>query len=110
MTLPLVLVITLIDSSYRNRSGGKPVARSLRKPIKPNTKRAAFLRWHLEDATGRTIGATMASFDLSRQNVITYWTTIHREHGIGYTLENNTITAILPADADPESVFEDAHQ
>lgn len=87
------------------RDGGKPAAKRLLKPIKPNTKRAHFLQWFLDDATGRTIGATMANFKLSRQNVITYWITIQREHGIGYTLANNTITAIMPANCDPASIF-----
>lgn len=87
------------------RGGGKPAAPSLLKPVKPNTKRAAFLRWHLDDFEGRSIGATMAYFGLTRPNVLAHWTAIHREHGIGYALAASTITPLLPEGSDADSIW-----
>jgi hypothetical protein len=90
-----------------SRDGGKPAAKSLLKPIKPNSKRARFLRWFLEseDGKGRSIGATMTNFSLSRANVISYWTALQRDHGVGYAITNNTITPRLPSKCDPSELF-----
>lgn len=84
---------------YRDRGGGKEPAESILKPIKSHSKRAKFLRWFLEEfEAGRSIGATMATFKMTRPNVLAYWTAIHREHGIGYSLVHNTITVRLPSE------------
>lgn len=89
----------------QSRNGGKPAAKRLTKPVKPAGKRAAFLRWFLAEPGGRTVDAAMANFSMSRPNVFAYWTAINRDHGVGYTLANNTITAVLPPGTDSGSVF-----
>lgn len=97
-------------SSARPREGGKPAAHKLLRPVKPKGKRADFMRWFIEDCNGRTVGATMANFNMSRPNVFAYWTMIHRDHGIGYTLSENTIRVQFPADIGPgDSVFMTGH-
>lgn len=106
---PQFVITARIDAEpipqRRGRDGGKSPAAKLLRSVKPKGKRAAFLRWFLEDPTGRTVGATMANFNMTRQNVFAYWTMIHRDHGIGYALSNNTLASILPADCNSESVF-----
>jgi len=89
-----------------NKPGGKKPARKLLKPVKSHSKRAAFLRWYFDSAEpGRSIGACMANFEMSRPNVIAYWTNIHRDHGIGYALANNIITPILPKGVSPDQIY-----
>ncbi len=85
------------------RSGGKPAGRSLSKVVKPHGKRAAFLRYFL--ARPRTVEDCMQHFTMSRPNVFGYWTAINKDHGIGYTLENSTITAILPPKHSAKTIF-----
>lgn len=83
------------------RRGGKPPAPALIRPLKTSSKRAAFLRWFLEVPEGRAIADAMAAFNMSRPNVLSYWTAIHRDHGVGYSLSGNSITALLPGTIKP---------
>jgi len=99
------LLQRVIKSTARPRDGGKSAAPKLRKLVKTKSKRADFLRWFLDDPTGRTVGACMANFEMTRQNVFAYWTAIHRDHGIGYAFSNNTITAILPGKCEASAIF-----
>lgn len=77
----------------RPRDGGKPAALHLLKPVKPNSKRARFLRYCAEP---RTVAETMAHFRITRPNVMAYCAALNRDHGIGYALESGTITLTVP--------------
>lgn len=88
----------------RMKTGGKPAAPRLLKPIKPNAKRAAFLRFFLNSSI-TPIDDCMSHFKMTRQNVISYWTAIHRDHGIGYALANDSISPRLPKGATAANIF-----
>jgi hypothetical protein len=92
-----------------NKSGGKRPARRLIRQLNLKSKRGNFLQWFLESEDGGTIGSCMSEFGMTRQNVIAYWTNIVRDHGIGYTLTNNTIRPVLPKGATPQNIFEKDH-
>ena len=96
----------LVADRRKLRNGGKPPHSKLLKPIRWTSKRALFLRWFLEDEAGRTVGATMAAFRMSRPNVFAHWTALREEHGIGYRLEANTIIPRLPPGVVPAAVFD----
>ncbi|MET3995875.1 hypothetical protein ABID65_007547 [Bradyrhizobium sp. S3.9.2] len=91
----------------RNRDGGKPAADKLLKPCR-SKKRAAILRWFLQFPDGVKVGEAVQQLNLTRSAVFSYWYFIHREHGIGYTLANNTITPLLPPGCDATDIFGDA--
>jgi hypothetical protein len=97
--------VRLAEVRTRNRSGGKPAAPRLRRQLKSFSKRAAFLRWFMDDPDGRSVGAAMATFQMTRPNVMAYWTALNRDHGIGYSLSGNTITVELPDRCDLEELF-----
>jgi len=103
---PQLVVCEGARSKRSKRDGGKPAASTLLKPVKVNSKRAAFLRWFLEAPSGRTIPGAMAHFGISRPNVLAHWTALSREHGIGYALHNGNLKPLLPARCGPSDVFE----
>lgn len=87
----------------QRRDGGKRPATMLLLPVNPATKRAKFLDWSL--AKPRSIAETMTQFNISRENVFSYWMILHRRHGIGYSFRNGVFTVLLPAGCTPASIF-----
>ena len=94
--------------SYKARAGGKAAGAKLLKPVRAG-KRADFLRWFLADPKGRTVPEAMSHFGMTRQNVMAYWTAIHRYHGIGYALADARIMPLPPAKCHPSSIFGASH-
>lgn len=84
----------VVAKSRRLRSGGKPAADKLLKPVKLNSKRGQFLKWFLDGNRG--VDQAMEHFGMTRNSVLTYWAALNRDHGIGYLLTGNTIEVILP--------------
>lgn len=95
--------LTIHGAVPAGRSGGKPAADRLLKPVKRASKRGKFLQWHFN--ASRAVEDTMRVCGISRPNVFTYWTVIHREHGIGYALADDCIQIILPPGVTPDSIF-----
>lgn len=86
----------LVVVKSRLRSGGKPAADKLLKPVKANSKRGQFLMWFLLDGNCR-VDQAMDQLGMTRNSILTYWAALNRDHGIGYTLADNEIEPILPA-------------
>lgn len=103
MPFDLALTAAVDIRPAARRKGGKPAARRLRKPV-TQQKRTSFLLYCMA-AYGRTVGDCMERFGISRANVFSYLSTIHREHGIGYAVKSDRITILLPPDSTRDSVF-----
>lgn len=84
----------IVGGKRRRRSGGKPAADKLLKPVKASSKRGRFLEWFIA-GNGR-IEYAMDHFGMTRNSVMTYWATLNRDHGIGYHLVDDNIELILP--------------
>ncbi len=87
------------------RNGGKPAGKVLSKPVKPTGKRAEFLRYFISSPNGRSVYDCMKRFDMKRPNVFAYWTAIHKDHAIGYSLEGGVIRAKLPPKHNLKTIF-----
>lgn len=98
----------IVHGAEPERSGGgKPAAAKLLRPVKRNSKRARFLSYFFDNLGRHPRRASDVAqwCGISRANVFAHWTAIHREHGIGYALEGDFITPILPPDCPADSIF-----
>lgn len=77
--------------------GGKPAASKLLKLVKTNSRRAQFIRF-IGGRDGK-IEAVMKQFEMTRANVNSFLTAIHRDHGIGYSKDAENVALILPPKA-----------
>ncbi len=82
------------ETSVPNRHG-KPVAETLLRPVKSTSKRGQVCAFFLEDGTG-SIREAMAKFDMSRSGVLTHLHGLHKDHGLGYVLQGDMATLMLP--------------
>lgn len=99
--IPMVLANVLPDRAPRTllRDGGKAPAPKLLRPVKALRKRGRVLAWFLRSPVATVRGA-MTEFGMTRQAVFSTWTTLHREHGIGYAFDSSSdgLTVRLPCD------------
>lgn len=75
--------------------GGKPATLRLLKPLKSTSKRADVVRFI--GASEAKIEDVMDHFEISRAGVNSFLTSLHRDHGIGYSKDAVTVRLILPA-------------
>lgn len=80
------------------RKGGKETGAELKKPVKLSSKRGKFLLWFLENGLSQSIRDTMAEFDMTRSNALSYLYMLQKDHGIGYELTGDTALVTLPSD------------
>jgi hypothetical protein len=76
------------------RGGGKP-ALAGKRPANPETKRGKVLALLLKTPS---VAAVEKAFGMIRSAVLTYCFEIHRDHGMGYTIDGDKINYILPPD------------
>lgn len=89
----------------RTRTGGKDPAPHIQKPVKTKSKRADVLRYFLRNKAARDLPTAAIDLGVSRQNLLSYWAAIHREHGIGYAIKDGALRPILPPGATPANIF-----
>ncbi|QDP53508.1 MAG: hypothetical protein GOVbin4933_54 [Prokaryotic dsDNA virus sp.] len=82
------------ETSVPNRRG-KPVAEKLLRPVNASSKRGQVCAFFLEDRTG-SIREAMAKFDMTRSGVLTHLHGLHKDHGLGYVLQGDMATLMLP--------------
>jgi len=80
------------------RVGGKPASATILRPIKPNTKRANIFAWFCDSKNSRKVADACKHFQVSRQTIFAHWTVLNREHGIGYALDSDCLTPIIPGE------------
>jgi len=83
------------ETSVPNRHG-KPVADTLLRPVKSSSKRGQVCAFFMADGTG-SLREAMAKFDMSRSGVLTHLHGLHKDHGLGYVLQGDMATLMLPA-------------
>lgn len=88
------------------KRGGKPAAASLTKLVPRGGRRGQVLSWFLTQSGPRSVREAMAEFDTTRSNVLTVLYQLHKEHGIGYELSDDSATLLLPIGG-PVDVFEE---
>lgn len=76
--------------------GGKETANSLLKPVKSSSKRGKFLQWFIDGHHTQSVRATMAQFNMTRSNALSYLYLLQKDHGIGYTLIGDQATIQIP--------------
>jgi len=88
------------------KKGGKPMADTLTKPVKLNSKRGKFLKFVMDRENSAEVLACMIEFDTTRSNVLSYFFQLNKDHGIGYELIGGTASIQLPQkwpfDTEPE--------
>ena len=82
------------EENVPNRHG-KPVAGSLLRPVNASSKRGQVCGFFMEDGAG-SIREAMAKFDMSRSGVLTHLHGLHKDHGLGYVLQGDMATLMLP--------------
>jgi hypothetical protein len=82
------------ETNVPNRHG-KPVAEVLLRPVNPSSKRGRVCAFFLEEGAG-SIREAMATFDMTRSGVLTHLHGLHRDHGLGYVLQGDMATLMLP--------------
>jgi len=82
------------EENVPNRHG-KPVAGSLLRPVNASSKRGQVCGFFMEDGAG-SIREAMAKFDMSRSGVLTHLHGLHKDHGLGYVLQGDMVTLMLP--------------
>ncbi|UFK26636.1 hypothetical protein [Roseobacter phage RDJL3] len=83
------------ETNVPNRHG-KPVADTLLRPVNSSSKRGQVCAFFLEDGSG-SIREAMAKFDMTRSGVLTHLHGLHKDHGLGYVLQGDMATIMLPA-------------
>jgi hypothetical protein len=83
----------------RRRDGGKAPASKLLRRVDPHSKRGRVLAFFLP---GASVADAMSQFTMTRPAIFTTFTTLHKEHGVGYDANGGAITIRLPKGATPE--------
>lgn len=83
------------ETSVPNRKG-KPVAEKLLRPVNASSKRGQVCAFFLEEGSG-SIREAMAKFDMTRSGVLTHLHGLHKDHGLGYVLQGDMATLMLPS-------------
>jgi len=78
---------------------GKPVGEKLLRPVSRDSKRGIVAAFFLEQDTG-SIREAMAKFDMSRSGILTHLHGLHKDHGLGYVLQGDVATIMLPPGCD----------
>lgn len=82
------------EDNVPNRHG-KPVGEALLRPVNRSSRRGMVAAFFLEGNNG-SIREAMAKFDMSRSCVLTNLHGLHKEHGLGYVLQGDIATIMLP--------------
>ncbi|WNO48486.1 hypothetical protein [Achromobacter phage SE2] len=91
-----------IEPKTEGSRKGKQSEEELKKPVKRTSKRGEVLAWFLEDGGGpKSVHAAMAVFKTTRSNILSHLFILQKDHGIGYSLANNTATVFVPGKVDP---------
>ncbi len=83
----------------KDKKGGKEAADTLTKPVKKTSKRGIVAAYFAK-GDSQSLRACMAELEMSRSNVLTHLHGLHKDHGVGYELLNDTARLVLPADCD----------
>ncbi|AJD82808.1 hypothetical protein [Achromobacter xylosoxidans] len=91
-----------IEPKTEGSRKGKQSEEEIKKLVKRTSKRGEVLAWFLEDGGGpKSIHAAMAVFKTTRSNILSHLFILQKDHGIGYSLANNTATVFVPGKVDP---------
>lgn len=82
------------EDNVPNRHG-KPVGEMLLRPISRSSKRGQVAAFFMENESG-SIREAMAKFDMSRSGVLTHLHGLNKDHGLGYVLQGDVATIMLP--------------
>ena len=94
------------ENKVPNRHG-KPVGESLLRPVDRTSKRGLICSFFLENSPG-SIREAMVTYDMTRSGVLTHLHGLHKDHGLGYVLQGDVATIMLPPKCnDP---LADAHE
>lgn len=77
--------------------GGKPMADSLLKPVKRESKVGQTLAFFLETPS---ISKACEKFNTTRSNILSRLFILNKDHGIGYILNGDSVVLQLPVNAD----------
>jgi len=86
------------ETSVPNRHG-KPVGEALLRPVNASSKRGQVCAFFFEGETN-SIREAMAKFDMSRSGVLTPLHGLNKDHGLGYVLQGDMVTLMLPPGCD----------
>lgn len=87
------------ETKVPNRKG-KPVADKLLRPVNASSKRGEVCAFFLKDDGAGSIREAMATFDMTRSGVLTHLHGLHKDHGLGYVLQGDMATLMLPPGCD----------
>jgi hypothetical protein len=98
MTLRLHVESFRVIYTRPSRGGGKPAASRLIQQVPALSKKAKLIEWmnRYADEPVRTMGATMAFLNMSRNDVRNTLKRLHRDHGLGYSIRNNELRLLFP--------------
>lgn len=83
------------ETSVPNRKG-KPVAEKLLRPVNSSSKRGEVCAFFMKTDGAGSIREAMATFDMTRSGVLTHLHGLHKDHGLGYVLQGDMATLMLP--------------
>lgn len=83
------------ETQVPNRKG-KPVAEKLLRPVKSSSKRGEVCAFFMKTDGVGSIREAMATFDMTRSGVLTHLHGLHKDHGLGYVLQGDMVTLMLP--------------
>lgn len=92
------------EDNVPNRHG-KPVGEKLERPVSRTSKRGQVCEFFLT-SEGGSIREAMAKFDMSRSGVLTHLHGLNKDHGLGYVLQGDIATIMLPPGCDNPLVDE----
>jgi hypothetical protein len=92
------------ETEVPNRHG-KPVGEALLRLVNRSSKRGQVCEFFINAEAG-SIREAMAKFDMSRSGVLTHLHGLHKDHGLGYVLQGDVATIMLPPGCDNPLVDE----
>ncbi|MFL9499182.1 hypothetical protein ACJMQP_03910 [Rhodopseudomonas palustris] len=98
-------VSVAVPKSVVRRTENEPADRLL-KPVRRKSTRGALVSFILEgDGGARSMDSCFAQFGTTRPRVISALWFVRVVHGIGYTVDGDTITLQLPEGVAPDEIW-----
>ncbi len=79
--------------------GGKPIDMAVLRVVNPASKRGAVAKFFAADAP-QSLHEAMARLGLTRSGVLSHLFCLSRDHGVGYVLQNDCASLLIPAGFD----------
>jgi hypothetical protein len=83
----------------KERKGGKPCAAALKKPVDRTSKRGKVADFFL-GSEQKSVRECMARLEMTRNSVLSALHVLNKDHGVGYSVVNDTASIVIPPDWD----------